>query len=151
MNQLIMCIAGLLFCTGCFAGKTSQIPDKELTLTGVGIGDHEARIFMKLGKPRKVESAADHQIEFQYDGLVIWLGKDRRVEEIYSTNSQHCTPAKVCPGQKLSYVRAKYGKPILAKREDGEFIEYAGVDSACWLQMTVRRATVKSIRIECQP
>jgi len=87
-----------------------------------------------------------------YVGFTVWLDEDGRVGEILSISPKYCTPQGACPGQPFSKVRALYGKPTVALREDGRYMEYYPTsDFPCWLQIAVESGTVKSIRSECQP
>jgi hypothetical protein len=87
-----------------------------------------------------------------YAGLQVVVGAgDFGVYEVVSTNAKYCTPSKLCPGMSEAQVQHLYGKPVLAQRETGRFLEYQPTGSNCWLQVSAPKGIVKSLRIACQP
>ena len=135
-----------------FTGEVSSIKDSELSLSGIAIGDSEEVVLAKLGKPEQVIETGDFlNVEMSYPGLTIWLGEGRVVGEIAASTSAHCTPAGFCPSSSFAKVKSVYGAPVVANRENGQFMEYPSAESACWLQLAVQRGVVRSIRAECQP
>lgn len=105
-----------------------------------------------LGQPRRVVESSDLlNVRMDYDGLTVWLGEGRHVGEVLSTSGTYCTPAGVCPGIAFAKVVEKYGQPHVADREDGRFMEYPGMQSACWLQIAIHEDAVQSVRVACQP
>ena len=134
------------------AAEPSLVSDQELSLGGIALGDTEAAVLRKLGQPSRFTDTGDFlNIRMDYPGLTVWLGEGRRVGEVLSTSKQHCTPAGVCPGTPFAQAKAKYGPPLVANREDGTFMEYPSSQSACWLQISVSKGIVRSLRAECQP
>ena len=151
--RYILCAAIAFLMIGTVsAAEPSLINDQELSLGGVALGDTEAVVLQKLGPARRTTDTGDFlNIRMDYPGLTVWLGEGHRVGEILSTSKQHCTPARVCPGASFVKVKAKYGAPLVADREDGTFMEYPSSQSACWLQIAVNQGIVKTVRAECQP
>ncbi|MGY1522144.1 hypothetical protein, partial [Luteimonas sp. A482] len=129
------------------------VPDNALSLAGVSLGDSEASATDLLGQPVARRKTGDFlSVELEFQGLTVWLGEDNRVAEILSTSANYCTPQGVCPGQPFAVAQARYGKPIVAVREDATYMEYLPQsDFPCWLQIAVESATISSIRSECQP
>ena len=150
MSKFLGALLAMLVTWSCLAKGPSLVLDKELSLGGISLGDAEAVVLRKLGKPGRISDTGE-SIRLDYPGLTIWLGEGHRVGEILSTNSQYCSPAGACPGQSFVTTRAKYGRPLVADREDGRFMEYPSSESSCWLQLAVYRSVVKSVRAECQP
>jgi hypothetical protein len=150
MSKFLSVLLAMLVAWPCLANGPSSVLDKELSLGGISLGDAEVAVLGKLGKPSRISDTGE-SIRLDYPGLTIWLGESRRVGEILSTNSQYCSPAGVCPGQSFVTARAKYGRPLVANREDGRFMEYPSSQSSCWLQLAVYRSVVESVRAECQP
>jgi hypothetical protein len=129
------------------------VPDSALSLAGVSLGDSEASVTGLLGQPVARQETGDLlRVELRFRGLTVWLGEDNRVAEIFSTSANYCTPQGICPGQPFAVTQARYGKPVVAVREDGTYMEYLPQsDFPCWLQIAVESATISSIRSECQP
>ena len=151
-------IIGLLLVCGTFVAKEpSLVHDSELAIGGIGLGMPEATILKHLGSPlREINSSDGFQLE--YKGLTALLGfvenagrGERRVFEVFSTSKLYCTPSGICPGMPFSKAQAKYGAPLIASRANGRFMEYYSSESSCWLQISVRRNIIKSIRAVCQP
>ena len=134
------------------------IPDSELSLGGVALGDTEATVIQRLGPPnRRVDTGEGMRLD--YPGLTVWTGfledpakpgATRQVSELLSTSADACTPAGLCPAQRLS--DAFLGRHLdLVLREGGTFLEAPASESSCWLQLTAREGRVLSVRAECQP
>jgi len=87
---------------------------------------------------------------FDYRKLTIHFGEGR-VEELFTSDHQTCTPSKACPGMSFAQIKHIYGSPSVVKRETGTFMEYATSRSACWLQFSFRHQIAQSIAIKCQP
>lgn len=136
----------------CSAKDHSLVPDRELALGGIELGDAESTVVKKLGEPRRITDTDDFlNIELEYPGLTVWLGEGRLVGAILSTSKRYCTPSGVCPGMPFAKVKAKYGPPLVADREDGRFMEYPSSQSPCWLQIAAKKGIVQSVGAECQP
>jgi len=129
------------------------VPDSALRIGGVALDDLEEAVVAELGQPVARRQTGDFlNVELTYPGLTVWLGEGGHVGEILSTSPEHCTPQGACPGQPFAKVEALYGKPLVAVREDGRYMEYyPESDFPCWLQIAVESGTVRSIRSECQP
>jgi len=129
------------------------VPDSELAIAGISLDADEAVVLRTLGQPIRATDTGDFlNIQLDYPGLTIWLGEGRRVGEILSTSPKHCTTGGICPGMTLSQVQSMHGSPLVATREDGQFMEYfPKSDFPCWLQLAVAGGVVKSVRAECQP
>ena len=129
------------------------VPDSALSLGGISLDDGQSSVVARLGEPTRRNRTGDFlNVQVAYPGLTIWLGEGGRVGEILSTSSKYCTPQGACPGQPFAQVKALYGEPLVAIREDGQFMEYfPHSDFPCWLQISVKAGSVKSIRSECQP
>ena len=148
----------LLLAGTAVAESSSRICDRELAFDGVALGDTEATVFEKLGKPLRTTNTGEGR-HLDYAGLVIWsglydpqdCGTQCRVDELFSTSPKRCTPSGVCPGMTLDAVKALHGEPIVADREARSFMEYASAESPCWLQLTVNNGIVVSARAACQP
>jgi len=148
-----LCFALFFLAAGsALAKEPSLVGDKELALGGIALGDTEAVVLASLGRARRTTDNGDFlNVKMEYSGLTVWLGEERRVGEMLSTSPKHCTPAGVCPGMPFAQLVAKYGPPLVADREDGRFMEYPSSQSSCWLQISVHKGVVKSVRAECQP
>ena len=151
-----VCASALLafvLAASALAAEFPTVPDSELSIGGIALDVEESVVFRRLGQPGRVTDTGDFlNLRLDYPGITIWLGEGRRVGEVLSTSSKHCTPSGICPGMKLSQVHALFGPPLVADREDGRFMEYFPKSNfPCWLQLAVRRGVVKSVRAECQP
>lgn len=149
-----------MFCTAmfffaidaAFAAEPSLVTDQELSLGRIVIGDTEAAVLQRLGKPRRITKMDDFlNTRLDYPGLTVWLGEENRVEELLSTSRNHCTPAGICPGMSFAKAKKKYGTPLLAEGEGGSFMEFPSSQSPCWLQFSVSKGIVESVRVQCQP
>ena len=156
-SALVACFL-LLASVDCSAKDPGTISDRELTVGGVALGDTEQSVVARLGKPiRRIDTGEGMRLE--YRGLTVWVGYleqakpgvPRRTFELLSTSKRHCTPSGVCPGIAFDKVRAKHGAPLVADREDGQFMEYPSYESQCWLQISVKAGIIQSVRAECQP
>ena len=134
------------------AGEPSLVKDSELSLGGVAIGDTEASVLRRLGQPvRRIDASDVLDTQLEYEGLTVWLGEGHRVGEVLSVSKRHGTPSGVCPGMSFAQARKKYGQPLAASREDGDFMEYTSSGTSCWLQFAVDEGRIASVRAECQP
>ncbi|RYE66976.1 MAG: hypothetical protein EOO81_10930 [Oxalobacteraceae bacterium] len=133
--------------------EISIVPDSALSLGGIELGAPAASVKAVLGNPSAERQTHDFlPVEMSYVGITVWLDEAGRVGEILSASPKYCTPQGACPGQPFSAVQALYGKPMVALREDGRYMEYyPASDFPCWLQIAVESDRVRSIRSECQP
>jgi hypothetical protein len=154
----ILMIVCLLAGANCFASTPATVPDRELSIGGVALGQTEHQALASLGKPlRRSDNGEGTKLE--YLGMTVWVGwleqakpgVQRRVYELLSTSKQHCTPSAICPGTPLAKVRARFGAPLVADRESGRFLEYPSSQSSCWLQLSVAGGIIKTVRAACQP
>jgi hypothetical protein len=130
----------------------SIVSARELSLGGIAVGDSEDAVLARFGQPRRRTDAAGYlNVQIDYPGLTIWVGEGRHVAEVLSTSGQYCTPAGLCPGMAFEEVHARYGTPLVSHLEEGSFLEYPTFESACWLQIAVRDAMVRSVRAVCRP
>jgi len=153
MPTIASALFALVVAASSSAAKLPTVPDSELSISGVVLDDNESLVERTLGKPKRVTDTGDFlNIQMDYPGLTIWLGEGRRVGEILSTSPEHCTPGGICPGMALSQVEALYGPPLVATREDGQFMEYFPQSNfPCWLQLAVVSGVVQAVRAKCQP
>jgi hypothetical protein len=102
----ILCIAIAFLVSDAASGAMpSQVSGQELSLGGIAVGDTEAAVLNRLGKPRRTTDTGDFlNTRMDYLGLTVWLGEGRRVGEILSTSKQHCTLSRVCPGMPFNKV-----------------------------------------------
>jgi len=148
----------LILITGMVAAADSAIPDSELGLGGISLGDTEAQVLSVLG-PAQNRSETGEGTALEYPGLTVLIGwleqqapdKQRHVLHLISTGASACTPAGICPGTSVTKALATYGQPATAKRETGNFLEYYSRQSSCWLQLGTSDGTVRSISAVCQP
>ena len=140
------------------AAGTPTISDNELSLSGVALGDSESRVLSVLGQPQK-RSETGEGTALEYPGITVLVGwleqqapnKQRRVFQLTGTASNACTPAGICPGMPVARAEAAYGKPIVARRETGTFMEFYSHQSSCWLQLGTLAGNIRSIGAVCQP
>ena len=143
---LLSVIAG-----GVSARETGRISETELKLGGIAIGLSEAEVRKLAGPPRERENTGEG-FKLGYPGLLVYVGADGHgVYDLVSTNPKRCTPSKVCPGMAIDAVNRLYGRPEVAVRETGTFIEYYPKGISCWLQVSAPQGVVISLRIACQP
>ncbi len=158
MKQFFRIFFLLLMAGTAIAESSSRIRNSELAFDGVALGDTEASVLQKLGKPLRTTDTGEGRQLF-YHGLTIrsgtfdkWdCGMQCRVDELLSTSPQRCTPSGVCPGMKLDEVKVPQGKLIVADGEGQAFVEFPSDESACWLQLALDNGIVTSVRAACQP
>jgi hypothetical protein len=138
--------------------SAASISDGELCLGGVALGDTESHVLSVLGRPR-AEVDTGEGVAFEYQGLTVSVGwlqqpspdKQRQVLQLDATSPAVCTPSNICPGSSLAAVISAYGKPEVAERESGRFLEYYSSQSSCWLRLSASDITIRSISVVCQP
>ncbi|MBX9402548.1 hypothetical protein K4L06_14655 [Lysobacter sp. BMK333-48F3] len=133
-----------------FAGE-GIVPEGELSLGGVAIGDTPRTVIARLGKPaRKVEESGYLDLHYDYPNLRVSFSEGVAAG-LHSARSGGCTPKRLCPEDSFNKMRALYGPPLIADRETGRFYEYYAMDAACWLQIPARDEKIASITVACQP
>ena len=153
MPSTLITLTALLLAASVTVPNASIVPDSELAIGHISLGDTESTVVRRLGPPTSIAETGDFlSVQLNYTGLTIWLGEGRRVGEILSTSPEHCTTGGICPGMDVSEVLARFGPAVMADREHGRFHEYfPESDSPCWLQVAASAGVVVSIRSECQP
>lgn len=127
------------------------VPDRELSLGGVDIGDAPAQVVARLGEPRRKVTSMDFlDLHYDYPHLQVSFDEDI-VVGLHADKSGGCTPKGLCPGDRFDRMRALYGEPLVSDRETGRFYEYYADGAACWLQIPARGKRVASITVACQP
>ncbi|WP_206754683.1 MULTISPECIES: hypothetical protein [Cyanophyceae] len=128
--------------------QSQDLPEQELRLGGLSIGDEGKTVIREFGQPSQVSSSFYSQLD--YPSFIV-LMEGGTVIGMTSTSDQYCTPAGVCPGMDFEQVRERYGEPIVSDREDGRFMEYYTANSSCWLKIAVDGELVESVSVVCQP
>ena len=127
-----------------------QIPQAELSLAGVELGDTEAQVIDKLGVPTsRVEEADFLHLHLNYVTVKVSFAFEE-VAGLFSDNPKGCTPSGLCPGDSLKRMRAVYGAPEISERETGTLFEYYS-DCPCWLQIKPAGNKIGAITVACQP
>ena len=147
----------IALCAGSVAGEPGTIPEAELSLGGVALGDSESHVAAVLGPTAPLDTGEGWDL--QYENLTVsigWLeqagpGKERHVLSLEATGPSACTPAGVCPGSPIAAAKTAYGPSLKAVRETGTFLEYYGKDTSCWLQLGTSGDQIVVIRAVCQP
>ncbi|WP_156087822.1 MULTISPECIES: hypothetical protein [unclassified Lysobacter] len=133
-----------------FAGE-GVIPEREISLGGVAIGETPSAVASRLGQPmRKVEASDFLNLHYYYPHVTVSFS-DGVVAGLFSDKPDGCTPKHLCPGDRLDKMRSLYGAPLAADRETGRFYEYYPPDATCWLQIPAKGEEVVSITVACQP
>lgn len=146
----VICILFLLFPPLTFA-QEGVVPDREISLGGVAIGETPGTVIARLGEPRRKVEAADFlNIHYDYPQVRVSFS-DGVVAGLYSNHRKGCTPRQLCPGDRLDKMRSLYGPSVVTDRESGRFYEYYGADSTCWLQISAKGKRIASVTVACQP
>lgn len=126
------------------------IPHSELALGDISIDATEPQVRARLGEPVRISEELDHLDRHLHylDVLVSFSGS--MVGSVLSQSPDACTPAGLCPGDRLDRAVSLYGAPEIVERETGTFWEYY-TSFPCWLQIAPDDNRVGSIRIACQP
>lgn len=126
------------------------VPDRELSLGGVDIGDTPAQVVSRLGEPRRKVTSPDFlDLHYEYPHLRVSFNEGI-VAGLHADKRGACTPKGLCPGARFDRMRALYGEPLVSDRETGRFYEYVG-GVGCWLQIPAKGKRVASITVACQP
>ena len=151
MNNVVSSALALIVACTAVPALGQRISASELVIGGIEIGQHERTVMQRLGAPLS-RTSSDEGFTLTYAGLHVEVGAgDFGVYDVVSTDAKYCTPSKLCPGMSEAQVRHLYGKPMLARRETGRFLEYQPTGSTCWLQVSAPKGIVKSLRVACQP
>lgn len=143
-------LALLAFVLPAAAGPHTGIPHSELSLAGISLDATEQQVRERLGRPEAVSEEADHlDRHLHYPHLLVSFSGGV-IGSVYSRSPEACTPAGLCPGDRLERAVALYGPPRRVEREAGEFWEYH-TGFPCWLQLAPEGGRVGSIRAVCQP
>ncbi|MBX3712289.1 MAG: hypothetical protein KF800_10045 [Lysobacter sp.] len=127
------------------------VPETELSLGGVAIGDSTEAVVARLGQPKRKGPAQDFiDLHYEYPHMRVSFNGGI-VAGLHAGKAGACTPKGLCPGDRMDRMRALYGAPIVSDRETGRYYEYTGGDAACWLQIRSRGKRVASIDVACQP
>ena len=125
------------------------VPESELSVAGIEIGQSPAQVIRKLGTPvRNVDTG--EFVDYQYARARVSVSENM-VYGLYSDDPDGCTPAGLCPADGLDKMRSLYGPPVEADRETGLFYEYYAPGSTCWLQISAKGNRIASIAVVCQP
>lgn len=142
---LLLAIPSLIF------AREGVIPEREMSLGGVAIGDFPRRVVSNLGQPTRQTQATDFlNLHYHYPHLVVSFSQGV-VAGLFSDKRNGCTPKHLCPGDSLKKMRSIYGPPLVADRETGRFYEYLAPEGTCWLQIPAKGERVLSIAVACQP
>ena len=145
LSILFLLIPSLAF------AREGTVPDREIALGGVAIGESPGAVVALLGQPRRKVEASDFlNLHYVYPNVRVSFS-DGVVAGLYSDKAKGCTPMHLCPGDPLDKMLSLYGPPLVADRESGSFYEYYGADASCWLQIPAKGKTVTSITVACQP
>ena len=80
-----------------FAGE-GIVPESELSLGGVAIGDTSRAVIARLGKPaRKIEKSGYLDLHYDYPNLRVSFSEGVAAG-LHSSRSGGCTPKRLCPG-----------------------------------------------------
>jgi hypothetical protein len=131
--------------------EEGAISERELSLGGVAIGDSIDAVVARLGQPKRKVPAQDFiDLHYEYPHMQVSFNGGI-VAGLHADKADACTPKRLCPGDRLSRMRALYGAPIVSDRETGRYYEYVGGDAACWLQIRAKGKRVGTIDVACQP
>ena len=151
MNNVVSSALSLVVACTVAPAFGRSISASELVIGGIAIGQHERTVIQRLGAPLS-RTDSDEGSTLTYAGLQVEVGAgDFGVYGVLSTNAKYCTPSKLCPGMSEAQVQRLYGKPVMAERETGRFLEYQPTGSTCWLQVSAPKGIVKSLRVACLP
>lgn len=140
----------LLVPTMAMAGDGS-IPDGELSLGGVAVGQPLDAVVAKLGEPLRQEELADFiDLEYYYPQVRVSFNTGI-VAGLRSDDSKACTPMGLCPGDGFDRMKTLYGAPKVSDRENGRFYAYYGSDGACWLEIPATAKKIASLSVVCMP
>lgn len=133
----------------------------ELSFAGIALGNSDAQVRKKLGKPRGMTGKpGDHDYTLHYPGLDVIFYEEGKVTGLNATASSRCTPSGVCPGQTLAQAQAHLGKGTPPTPAEGA-VEYYVDDESCWLQLDLDTestpraeagaARIKNVAVVCAP
>jgi hypothetical protein len=140
----------VLGAASCATRAPGLIPNNELSLAGVAVGDSEAVVLSKLDHPRRSEHPDDYlTVQLESSGLIVSLDPQDGVGEIFSDHLGHCTPSGICVGTAFSEVEAMLGLPAALNRDQSRYTAQFASKNDCWLEVVVHIDFVESIRIAC--
>ena len=126
------------------------VPQSEMSLGGVAIGQSRDEVIAKLGKPTHREEAQDFlDLHYDYPHLRVSFNTDI-VAGLESRDAKACTAKGLCPGDKLEKMRSMYGAPKLAGTDEQAYVYY-GPDGACWLEVPAKGRRVTKLSVVCMP
>ncbi|MEH6414597.1 hypothetical protein [Pseudomonas sp. CGJS7] len=131
--------------------RPGKIALSELSFAGIELGDSQAQVRKKLGKPTKTTGQADsYEHVFRYPGLdVTFFGDD--VAGLSSSSPKRCTPSGACPGQTLVQAHARLGRGAPPVPVDGR-VEYYVEDETCWLRLDLGAGgRIETLAVVCLP
>ena len=141
----------LLLFSAALAARDGNVSARDVSLSGIEVGDTPAQVRQELGTPTSTEIQPDYlDLHYRYPQLTVSFNENT-VAGLYTDNPASCTPRGLCPGDPISKMRRLYGEPVVADRETGRFYEYYGHDLFCWLKIPADTKTVASISVDCQP
>lgn len=142
---VVMCL--MFAALGC--ATHTALPEEEIAIKGVAIGDNEGKVIRLLGQPRlRQEGSGSYDVYYEYDGMTVSFAGGM-AESILAIGKDACTPSGVCPGSPLSVLYDTYGVPDDESRKDDGKIIYRVRDSDCWMKFSVEVDRVRFIKIEC--
>lgn len=150
---LLLCLLPAALAAAEPAPAPTRIALSELSFAGIALGDSQAQVRKKLGKPTKTTGQADsYEHVFRYPGLdVTFFGDD--VAGLSSSSPKRCTPSGACPGQTLAQAHARLGRGAVPAPVDGR-VEYYIEDETCWLRLDLGAgapARIETLAVICLP
>ena len=128
-----------------------DVPAKEVSLSGIHVGESTSQVTRKLGQPLRIYDQPDYlNLHYKYKDLTVSFS-DGVVAGLNTKSRRSCTPKKLCVGDSIDRMRKLYGEPITTDRETGRYYEYYGIDLYCWLKIPATGNLVTSITVACQP
>jgi hypothetical protein len=140
----------VLGAASCATRAPGLIPNNELSLAGVAVGDSEAVVLSKLDHPRRSVHPDDYlTVQLESSGLIVSLDPHDGVGGIFSDRPGHCTPSGICVGTAFAEVEAMLGRPAVLNRDQSRYTAQFASKTDCWLEMVVHIDFVESIRVAC--
>lgn len=128
-----------------------SVPQGEISIGGITVGETSAQVRKLLGKPLRESKETDFlNLHYEYPSVRVSF-HEGLVAGLQSMGPQGCTPMNLCPGKDVKRMLSLYGSPIVADRETGRYYEYYAQDFSCWLQISADVGKVKDVVVACQP